>query len=358
MKVVQVHFWGNAADLTGSVEKVIDGFARLDAPGIELVIASRAGQATAIVRHGKRFLTFAESRWRNRIFNKILGLGRMSFPALIKLLQRERPDIIHFHNRPELVDRVIGGLGWRPRVICQYHRRFPHFEIPASADMLITVSAAIRQALLAASATSKPVRVVYNPVPAGISASPPALLDARPLKLLYAGGAQAHKGFEEILSAVSRFAQRDDLEFLFCGPKFEAYVSPQENVRVLGALPYEEFQRCLATSHILLMPSHFEGFSLVVLEALARGKLLVATRCGGLGEIVADDCALVVPPADPQQLALGIAQAIDLFAPSRREELNALLAMAARKLQLFSVDAVNHELAACYVELMENQRNP
>ena len=164
MKVLQIHLWGDAANVTGSVEKVIDSFARMDEADIELMFASLSAGA-AQQRHGKTFHTFTESAWRNRVFNKWFGLGAFTFPSLIRLIETLHPDLLHIHNRQALVDPLMARLSWQPKVICHYHRRFGEFVIPRSADRLLTVSQAIRSALIEATGTTKPVSVVYNPVP-------------------------------------------------------------------------------------------------------------------------------------------------------------------------------------------------
>lgn len=350
MKVLQVHFWGNALDVTGSVEKVIDSFARMDSPDIELKIASRSSVPGCVVRHGKEFHTFVESRWRNRLFNKLLGLDAFTFPSLVQLIERLGPDILHFHNRPELVDRLVAKLSRRPKVVCHYHRRFAKFVVPECADLLLTVSQAIQRALHEATSTSKTIRVVYNPVP-DFALHTDLAINIKPIRLLYAGGAQAHKGFGELLQAIAPLVDRDDIEIEICGPKLDGVSIPGKSVRVLGMLDHDNFARRMEAAHIVLMPSHFEGFSLLVLEAMACGKLLVSTRGGGLAEIVDTDCALVTEIGNAESLAARITEAIELFSPPERARLDAMLTRAHRKAARFSIERINEDLAQCYRSL-------
>ncbi len=60
----------------------------------------------------------------------------------------------------------------------------------------------------------------------------------------------------------------------------------------------------LEEAAIVVVPSHGEGFGLVALEAMERGRAVVATSVGGLAEIVEDGVTgLVVAPHDPAALA-------------------------------------------------------
>lgn len=352
MKVLQTHLWGDAANVTGSVEKVIDSFARMDAPDIELMFASLSPAASHL-RHGKVFHTFTESAWRNRLFNKWLGLGAFTFPSLARLIETLHPDILHIHNRQALVDPLMARLSWRPKVICHYHRRFGEFVVPRSADLLLTVSNAIRVALQEATNTAKPVSVLYNPVPDLVVEHVKQGDSACKVRVLYAGGRQKHKGFDEFMQAIVQFGDRADLEVDICGPKLEGYAAPAPNVRVLGQLDHKAFKERLEAAHIVVHPSHFEGFSLLALEALSNRKVLVATRGGGLAEVVDSDCALVSEIGNANSLATAVGAAISLFAPEQEANRERLLDAAQAKAARFSITRINQELAECYRTVMK-----
>ena len=66
----------------------------------------------------------------------------------------------------------------------------------------------------------------------------------------------------------------------------------------------------LARGAIFVLPSRSEGISLTLLEAMACGLPVVATRVGGTPEVVVDgETGLLVPPADPAALAEAVLQA-------------------------------------------------
>lgn len=65
------------------------------------------------------------------------------------------------------------------------------------------------------------------------------------------------------------------------------------NVRFLG--PVEDPRDAYAAADIFCLPSHYEAFGLVLLEAMAQGKPVVATTAGGMPEVVGDAGRLVAP---------------------------------------------------------------
>jgi glycosyltransferase involved in cell wall biosynthesis len=79
----------------------------------------------------------------------------------------------------------------------------------------------------------------------------------------------------------------------------------------VGAEPHARIPLWLAACDILALPSWNEGVPNVVLEALASGRRVVATRVGGLPDVVSSDAfGELVPPRDHQALAQALARAV------------------------------------------------
>ena len=82
-----------------------------------------------------------------------------------------------------------------------------------------------------------------------------------------------------------------------------------ERVLMLG---YQPVPPLLEALDVLVSPSHTEGISNAILEALTARVPVVATRVGGTPEIVTDDVSgLLVPPNDPAALAAAVARVLD-----------------------------------------------
>jgi glycosyltransferase involved in cell wall biosynthesis len=93
-----------------------------------------------------------------------------------------------------------------------------------------------------------------------------------------------------------------------------------DRVRLLGALMPEQVDEQMGRCLFYVCPSRNEGFGLSVLEAMAAGKAVIASRTGGVPEVVQENkTALLVPPGEPMALAKAMERL--LIEPSIREQL-------------------------------------
>ena len=79
-------------------------------------------------------------------------------------------------------------------------------------------------------------------------------------------------------------------------------------VRFLGALSREGVATALSEADVFVLPSKFETFGVVLVEALAMGVPVIATRCGGPEDIVATEDGILVPVDDVAALARAMVQ--------------------------------------------------
>ncbi|MSU75693.1 MAG: glycosyltransferase, partial [Candidatus Magasanikbacteria bacterium] len=76
------------------------------------------------------------------------------------------------------------------------------------------------------------------------------------------------------------------------------------NDRVTFLPPANDVKAILAAHDILLVPSRFEGLGIVAVEALAAGRIVIASHVGGLPEVVRDgESGLIFSPVTPAALA-------------------------------------------------------
>jgi glycosyltransferase involved in cell wall biosynthesis len=143
-------------------------------------------------------------------------------------------------------------------------------------------------------------------------------------------------------------ALRDDLE------ADAARLGVAERVRFLGLR--RDRETLYAAMDLFVLPSHWEGLSLALVEAMGAGRAVVATAVGGNPEVVADGrTGLLVPPDDHHALADAITQVgLD------RDLRGALGEAAATDARArFSIEQHVAQLAALYRQgLAERSRRP
>lgn len=115
------------------------------------------------------------------------------------------------------------------------------------------------------------------------------------------------KGLDTLLETAG---QRPGMNFLIAGegpqrPQLERNLPP--NARLLGRI--DDIRPLLAAANVLAVPSRQEGQGIVALEAMAARVPIVATRVGGLAQMLSDgETALLVPAGDSMALAAALSR--------------------------------------------------
>ena len=105
------------------------------------------------------------------------------------------------------------------------------------------------------------------------------------------------KGFDLVVKLAARYPQ---IKFVIVGkdegfrPALESLIKglKVKNVLLTGEVSEEEKQLAFASCNVFIHPSHFEAFGIVVLEAMAQSKPVIASSVGGIPWIV-DDAGLL-----------------------------------------------------------------
>ncbi len=154
-----------------------------------------------------------------------------------------------------------------------------------------------------------------------------AIRHARPM-VLYVGNVKPEKGCDVLVEAADRLARvhgKRDVDVVIIGSgeldvPLRARVAElglEKNVTFAGRKLHAEIPRWLAATDVLCLPSRREGCPNVILEALASGRPVVASRVGGIPELIEHGKnGLLVPADDPEALAEALATALDrTFSP-------------------------------------------
>lgn len=99
-----------------------------------------------------------------------------------------------------------------------------------------------------------------------------------------------------------------------------------------------------------MLPSRAESFGAVLVEALACGTPVVATRCGGPEDIVTDEVGILVPPEDPEALAVALESVLDHPERYEREVLRA------HALARFGAPSVASRIGDVYARVLSGAR--
>ena len=149
-----------------------------------------------------------------------------------------------------------------------------------------------------------------------------------PVRLLFAGRLAPVKGLRVLLDALSLLGKRTEVDLTIVGDgpdrdELERIAALLEKkVRFTGYFSQAEVAGEMAATDIFVLPSFAEGVPVVLMEAMASGKPVIATQVAGVGELVEDGMSgRIVPPGDAVMLAHAIA---DLAAdPTLRNHMGA-----------------------------------
>lgn len=247
------------------------------------------------------------------------------------------PEVIGRHrNRLRLVALVHHPLGDEEGHDADAARRLHRLELEAlsQVDQVVVTSRFTRQRLLVLSEREGvlclPDIAVIEP---GVDPAPLAVRSAEdtgPLRFICVASVIARKGFDVLVEALAKLAERDwrcdCYGSLARDPDYAREVlASAEQAGLGGRLVFhgECDQAALDTAYLnadfMVLASHYEGYGMVVTEALARGLGVICTTGGALADTLPDGAGLSVAPNDPDALADALASCLD--DPRRRDRL-------------------------------------
>jgi glycosyltransferase involved in cell wall biosynthesis len=238
-------------------------------------------------------------------------------------------------------------------------------------DLYVTVSDDIRRRLLDDGVSRERIEVVPNALaldPETITGDPAWLretyqLPCRSPVCCAVGRLVPAKGYPTLLDAMARLAEKPiDLHCLIVGSgelhdalkRQIASLGLGQRVRLLGHCDRNDTLRIVKSSDIFVMPSYSEGMPLALLEAAALARPIVATRVGGIPQMLVDgEHALLVEPGDADALAAMLARVCEQTDAARDLGLRAQASIRQRH----NVDAQADALAQAYRRALALRRH-
>lgn len=188
----------------------------------------------------------------------------------------------------------------------------------AHAKRVIVTSATTRRILVADYGVAEDIVTVAEP---GTDPAHRSTGTKMPLQLLCVGAVSARKGYDVLVEALRPLSgeswrlaiagalDRDPgatekLEDAIQAARFE------ERVKLTGVVVPATLDKLYESADVFVMPSLFEGYGMVLAEAMARGLPIICTTGGAAAETVPDEAALKVPPGDIDALTKALSRAI------------------------------------------------
>ncbi|MEU1117557.1 MULTISPECIES: glycogen synthase [unclassified Streptomyces] len=285
------------------------------------------------------------------------------------------PHVMTSHSleplRPWKAEQLGGGYAlssWAERTAAE------------AADAVIAVSGAMREDILACYPAVDPakVHVVHNGIDTGLYRPDPATdvverfgIDRDRPYVLFVGRITRQKGVPHLLRAVRELDP--DVQVVLCAgapdtPEidaefrtlFEQLNSARPGVRwIPEMLPRPQIVQLLTHAAVFVCPSVYEPLGIVNLEAMACGTAVVASRVGGIPEVVQDGTTGVLVPYDekePEDFERDLGRHLNRLATD--PGLAAAMGAAGRRRALgeFGWDAVARRTVEVYEEILHADR--
>lgn len=307
---------------------------------------------------------------------------RVMLPALFEFARAllvENVELVHVHSASR-------GSFWRKALFCRlavwagkpfvFHIHSGEFPVFFREECGPLAQAAIRWALRRASAvlvltpgwrtailaiepTAK-VTVMPNPVLCPVRDLMP-VLKSRGGNILFLGRLREKKGVFDLLRAVARMSSAHAKPMVVLAGDGEieaarslaAELGIAEQVVLPGWVDGVLKDRLLRDADALVLPSYFEGLPICILEAMAFGVPVIATRVGGIPDTLDDGrCGFLLEPGDVDGLALGLSAVLNDLDLRR-----ALRANARNKVEAeFAVEVVVKKLGGVYDKCLAQRR--
>jgi glycosyltransferase involved in cell wall biosynthesis len=244
-------------------------------------------------------------------------------PRLRRLIRDGTYDIVHLHTkRAHALSFWLSHRSPRPKYVVtrrmdypEAHTCYTRYLYNRKVDGVVAISRKISQLLIEAGVEPERIRLIYtgiDPLPFEAAARPREVQER--IVIGMAAVLEERKGHRFLLEAARRLkTQGYQIQYCLAGEgslrksleETATRLGLKDEVHFLGFV--SDMPAFLRKVDICILPSLLEGLGVSVLEAMAAGKAVIASRVGGLPELVIDSVTgLLVAPRDIEGLANAI----------------------------------------------------
>jgi glycosyltransferase involved in cell wall biosynthesis len=362
----------SSSDIGGTEQMLLRLLSKLNREKFTVCICSLIG-------HGR--LTEACKRlgyeaW-NLKFTSPLHIDKVIW--LYRLCRSERIQLIHAYGlRADTVGRFVAHVSGVPVIVSSIRgpdeqRRWFHVWLDRLTarwvDLFISNSEAGRKSRIRRERFApEKIVTILNGIEFPLPASP---ADVHALREKYGVSEDAYpivgiianvrpmKGHRDVIAALPALRSRFPRICMLCVGRDDSGGEIQRTAKERGVLESMKFlgyqeatQEILALSTVFLLPSYWEGCPASILEAMAAGVPVVATRVGGIPEIVEDHkTGLLIPPKDPD----AICQAIIWISENPREVEVMVRGAKQQVAERFSLERMVSNIEETYERLLKKK---
>jgi len=256
--------------------------------------------------------------------------------------QKKNIDIIHINVfRVGLSGIILKKLYKIPVVVTEHWSAFPLRELSffqrleakfvmKNADIILPVSKALEQSIRQYGIRNR-FKIVPNAVDTALFYPPKVETTSRneQISILTVANLVDIKGIPVLLNALNLLDRQDFKLFIVGdGPRREDYIKLaaqlgiEDKVSFLGFRPKEEIAQLMRRADFFVLPSLYETQSCVIIESMASGLPVIATKTGGIPEILCNECGILVEPNNPVELAEAISYMMDNHKKYNRQKIS------------------------------------
>jgi glycosyltransferase involved in cell wall biosynthesis len=313
----------------------------------------------------------AEVSMFKRDGRSVAGLLRMAV-VTHRQIRRFRPDVVHIHSTfAGLVIRpLVFLMRGRPKVIYCPHgwafsretSRLSHsitkvveLLLARFTDRIVCISNYEQTEAVSAGIARRRLALIPN----GIGANRPSPRTksvgwpSQKTRILFIGRLDRQKGYDLLVEMAKSLTELVDVRILGSSvvSKQSEFELPS-NVTLLGWANRTEIEAQLEAADLVIIPSRWEAFGLVALEAMRAAKPIVAFRVGALPEIIEDGVTGVLSsPVSAQSLIEGVQKAVQLDLPKAGRH------GYDRFMRLYEVKTTNTLLDELYYDVKQTSRH-